>query len=56
MPSNMFLLSNLNRWSFTKHISWPSKPWHPKFPQRDLWAWIISRGWDDVPWVCCHFV
>ena len=26
MPSNMFLLSTLNQWSFTKHTSWPSKP------------------------------
>ena len=32
MPSNMFLLSTLNRWSFTEHTSWPSKPQLPKFP------------------------
>ena len=25
-PSNMFLLSTLNHWSFTKHTSWPFKP------------------------------
>ena len=31
--SNMFLLSTLNRWNFTEHASWPSKPWLPKFPQ-----------------------
>ena len=30
-PSNMFLLSTLNRWSFTEHTSWPSKPRLPKF-------------------------
>ena len=35
-PNNMFPLSTLNRWSFTKHTSWPSKPQLPKFPQRDL--------------------
>ena len=35
-PNNMSLLSTLNRWSFTKHTSWPSKPRLPKFPQRDL--------------------
>ena len=55
MSSNMFLLSTLNRWSFTKHISWPSKPWLPKFPRRDSWAWIISRRWDDVPWILLSF-
>ena len=32
-PSNMFLLSTLNRWSFTEHTFWPSKPRLPKFPQ-----------------------
>ena len=31
-PSNMFLLLTLNRWSFTEHTSWPSKPRLPKFP------------------------
>ena len=35
-PSNMFLLSTLNRWSFTEHTFWPSKPRLPKFPQGDL--------------------
>ena len=35
-PSNMFLLSTLNWWSFTEHSSWPSKPRLSKFPQRDL--------------------
>ena len=25
-PSNMSLLSILNRWIFTEHTSWPSKP------------------------------
>ena len=35
-PSNMFLLSTLNCWSFTEHTSWPSKPRLLKFPQRDL--------------------
>ena len=35
-PSNMSLLSTLNRWSFIEHIFWPSKPRLPKFPQRDL--------------------
>ena len=35
-PSNIFLLSTLNRWSFTEHTSWPSKPRLPKFSQRDL--------------------
>ena len=30
-PSNMFPLSTLNRWSFTEHTSWPSKPRLPKF-------------------------
>ena len=35
MPSNMFLLSTLNRWSFTEHTSWSSKPRLSKFPQRD---------------------
>ena len=35
-PSNMFLLSTLNRQSVTEHTSWPSKPRLPKFPQRDL--------------------
>ena len=36
MPSNMFLLSTLNHWSFTEHTSWPAKPRLQKFPQRDL--------------------
>ena len=30
-PSNMFLLSTLNHWSFTEHTSWPSKPRLLKF-------------------------
>ena len=45
-----FPLSTLNHWNFTEHTSWPSKPWLPKFPQWDLWAWIMSQKWDDVPW------
>ena len=36
MPSHMFLLSTSNRWNFTKHTSWPSKPRLPKFPSGDL--------------------
>ena len=37
MPSNMSLLSTLNRWNFTEHTSWPSKPQLPKFfPKRLL--------------------
>ena len=36
MPSNISLLSTLNRWSFTEHTSWLSKPQLPKFPQGDL--------------------
>ena len=48
MPSNIYLLSTLNHWNFTEHTSWPSKPWLPKFPQRDLWDWIISRRWEEV--------
>ena len=51
MPNNMFPLSTLNQWSFTKHLSWPSKPWLPKFLRWDLWARIMSRKWDVVPWV-----
>ena len=38
-----FPLSTLNHWSFTEHISWPFKPWLPKFPQWDSWAWIMSQ-------------
>ena len=38
-----FPLSTLNHWSFTKHISWSSKPWLPKFLQWDSWAWIMSQ-------------
>ena len=34
--SNMFLLSTLNRWSFTEHTSWPFKPRLLKFPQKGL--------------------
>ena len=45
-----FPLSTLNRWSFTKHTSWPSKPRLPKFPWWDPWAWIMCREWDIVPW------
>ena len=44
-----FPLSTLNRWSFTEHTSWPSKPQLPKFPRWDSWAWIMSRKWDVVP-------
>ena len=55
-PSNLSFLSTLNRWSFIEHTSWPSKPQLPKFPQRDLWAWIISRRWDDVPQVLLSFL
>ena len=36
MPSNMPLLSTLNRWSFTEHTSWLSKPRLPKFPPKRL--------------------
>ena len=43
-------LSILNHWSFTEHISWPSKPWLPKFPRWDSLAWIMSQKWDDVLW------
>ena len=35
-PSNMFLLSTLNRWNFTEHTSWPSKPLLLKFPPKRL--------------------
>ena len=38
-----FPLSTLNHWSFTEHTSWPFKPWLPKFPQWDSWAWIMSQ-------------
>ena len=38
-----FPLSTLNHWSFTEHTSWPSKPWLPKFPRWDSWAWIMSQ-------------
>ena len=44
-----FPLSTLNHWSFTEHISWPSKPWLLRFPWWDSWAWIMSRKC-DVPW------
>ena len=45
-----FLLSTLNHWSFTEHISWPSKPQLPKFPRWDSWTWIMSQKWDYVLW------
>ena len=45
-----FSLSTLNRWSFTEHTSWPSKPRLPKFPRWDSWAWIMSQKWDIVLW------
>ena len=48
--SNMFPLSTLNRWSFTKHTFWPSKPQLSKFSRWDSWAWIMSRKWNDVSW------
>ena len=38
-----FPLSTLNYWNFTKHTSWPSKPWLPKFPRWDSWARIMSQ-------------
>ena len=31
-------LLTLNHWNFTKHTSWSSKPWLPKFPRWDSWA------------------
>ena len=35
-PTNMSLLSTLNRWSFTEHNSWPSKPQLPKISPKQL--------------------
>ena len=46
-----FPLSTLDHWSFTEHTSWSSKSQLPKFPQWDLWAWILSQKWNDVLWV-----
>ena len=44
-----FPLLTLNHWSFTEHTSWLSKPWLPKFPRWNSWAWIMSRKWDVMP-------
>ena len=45
-----FPLSTLNHWSFTKHISWSSKPWLQNFSSEthELGSW--AKKWDDVSW------
>ena len=56
MPSNMFLLSTLSCWNFTKHTSWLSIPRLPKYSQRDSWDWIIAKDEMTYLGLCCHFV